>query len=620
MRSLLGCSLVLGGICVSGVAAAQPASHVLAPNNGDGFDTHLFRPAMDSKGFFTVNGSDVLGHQDISFGLVIDYGRTLLRVANFSSQGQKSAQLINDSFQGIGTFSYGLFNRLIVGLDLPVNLMAGDANVNAAGMLYAPFDNNNQIVGNQLNEQEFAPYIGLHGKWRILRADDGLGVALGLHVGLPTGDSSKNFGADPTVWAWPMVIVEKPFGRTDQFRLAANVGYRVHGASSTVLSLADGTYRDGSLLTYGLAASYRVIDPLDIVAETYGTYVTGSADSGVALSNEVVGGIKVFVERNSYLLLGAGPRYTTGFEAADFRGFVGFIFEPSIGDRDGDGIKDDVDQCPDQPEDRDHFKDEDGCPDPDNDNDGIPDVDDRCPNEPEDRDGDHDEDGCPEATDGDRDGDGVPDSKDACPDTPGVKTNDPRTNGCPPPPPPKPDRDHDGIPDDQDACPDQAGPPNPDPKLNGCPPEQKGPIKIENNQLTSFDKIKFATASAEILPESDKLLDDIAATMKGHPEFLLFEVGGHADERGPEGYNLQLTQARVDSVVRALVGRGVEASRLRSKGYGLYCPEDPGHNEAAWNKNRRVEFKILKTTDGPTGVEQGCATALAHGVKPDPVQ
>jgi len=138
----------------------------------------------------------------------------------------------------------------------------------------------------------------------------------------------------------------------------------------------------------------------------------------VKLSNEVVGGIKLFTERNSYLMLGGGVRYTTGFEAADQRAFLGFVFEPSIGDRDGDGIKDDVDQCPDDPEDFDGFKDEDGCPDPDNDNDGILDVDDRCPNVPEDREGFQDQDGCPEAKDGDRDGDGIPDSKDKCPDEP----------------------------------------------------------------------------------------------------------------------------------------------------------------------------------------------------------
>ena len=56
-----------------------------------------------------------------------------------------------------------------------------------------------------------------------------------------------------------------------------------------------------------------------------------------------------------------------------------------------------------------------------------------------------------------------------------------------------------------------------------------------------------------------------------------------------------------------------------SKGYGEYCPVDEGHNEAAWEENRRVEFKIVKTADGPTGVELGCANATAHHVPPDPV-
>jgi len=51
-------------------------------------------------------------------------------------------------------------------------------------------------------------------------------------------------------------------------------------------------------------------------------------------------------------------------------------------DRDGDGIPDDFDKCPDEPEDRDGFQDDDGCPDPDNDGDGILDINDQCPNEP----------------------------------------------------------------------------------------------------------------------------------------------------------------------------------------------------------------------------------------------
>jgi flagellar motor protein MotB len=82
---------------------------------------------------------------------------------------------------------------------------------------------------------------------------------------------------------------------------------------------------------------------------------------------------------------------------------------------------------------------------------------------------------------------------------------------------------------------------------------------------------------------------------------------------------LGLTQARVNSVMRALISKGVDKGRLRAKGYGYYCPLDQGHNEPAWEKNRRVEFKIVKTKDGPTGVELGCDTASKKGVKPDPV-
>ncbi len=65
-------------------------------------------------------------------------------------------------------------------------------------------------------------------------------------------------------------------------------------------------------------------------------------------------------------------------------------------DMDGDSLVNDVDQCPDEPEDRDGFQDDDGCPDPDNDRDGVLDRVDVCPNEPETMNGIEDEDGCPD--------------------------------------------------------------------------------------------------------------------------------------------------------------------------------------------------------------------------------
>src|SRR5262249_57152840 len=86
-----------------------------------------------------------------------------------------------------------------------------------------------------------------------------------------------------------------------------------------------------------------------------------------------------------------------------FRVLAALTWSPSaegagalLADRDGDGVPDRDDLCPDEPEDRDGFQDEDGCPDPDNDLDGIPDEKDKCPHEPEDDDGCQDEDGCPD--------------------------------------------------------------------------------------------------------------------------------------------------------------------------------------------------------------------------------
>lgn len=639
-RALAAVAVLGSFLATSRRADAQPKENAIPGSNGDGFDTHLFRPALDSKGFFSTNGTDIIGKNDISFGLVIDYGRNLLRVAD---RGQSSTNLIDHSFQGTFSFNYGIANLLVVGLTMPVNLMSGDQQINNATPPAATSPG--QWFTGQLDSQTIG-FIAGHAKLRLLRVEKGFGLSLSAQVGVPITDAPRNAGADPSVWYWPQIIGEKRFGSTGQFKVGANVGFRGHAPSSTTIDLKDGRFKDGNRLTYGLGLAYRILEPVDLVADTYATYLLADGiGSKIAPSNEVTGGLKIFVEQNSYLMLGAGPRYTSGFEAADLRAFIGFIFEPSIGDRDGDGIKDDVDQCPDEPEDFDGFQDQDGCPDPDNDNDGILDKDDRCPNEPEDRDGDEDEDGCPENSDGDRDGDGILDSVDKCPDDPEDKDGFQDQDGCP-----DPDNDQDGIPDKVDLCPndpedkdgfeDKDGCPDPDndkdqipdvvdkcpndPETyngfedeDGCP--DKGNVIIDDKNIVILKKIKFKTASAEILPESNEILDAVATTVVHHPEFTLLEIAGHADERSSDAYNLKLTQDRVNSVKNALIARGVPSDRLRSKGYGEFCPEDPGHNEEAWEKNRRVEFKIVKTSDGPTGVELGCANATSHGVRPDPV-
>ena len=669
-------AILLSILGLPALAQAQ-AKDVRAPaGNGDGLDTHLFRPAVDSKGFFSVNGSDILGAKNLSFGLVLDYGRNLMRtratrvpngqVTNEQGQtvedqckdescvvspgqgGTGVPALVPNSIQGTFGFNYGVANIGVVGLSIPVILMTGDA-------AYGVGPTGNTYNSAELNAQKISS-LALHGKFRITRVDRTVGLAAVVQAGIPIASAPRDLGADPGFWFWPQLVVENQFGSTRAFHVGVNAGYRGHtGANSkfgldrnNALQLKEGLFEGSNLGTFSLGLSYRVLEALDLVAETYGSYqLGGNSDSKQKFSEEFVGGIKLFVEHNSYLMMGGGSRaFSTGFEAADVRLILGFVYEPSIGDRDGDGYKDDQDQCPDEPEDFDGFQDGDGCPDPDNDNDGILDVDDRCPNIAEDRDGDHDEDGCPEANRyGDRDGDGIPDSKDKCPDDPEDKDGFEDLDGCP-----EYDNDKDGIPDKDDQCPDDAedkdkfededGCPDPDndkdqipdvkdkcpndpetyngfQDTDGCP--DKGKVIIEGSDIVILDKVQFETNSAKILPASNEILDAVASTMKGHPEFLVMEVAGHADERSTDEHNLMLTKARAQSVMEAMLKRGVSAKRLVSQGYGEYCPLDAASNPAAWEKNRRVEFKIVKTEEGDTGVARGCDTARTKGVIPPAV-
>ena len=649
-------------LAVSGVTFAQEPR--VADKNGEGLDIHLFRPAIDSKGFMSINGSDILGANDISFGLVLDYGRNLLRTnderdacggpgESACPNGGQSLDrgvdaLVKNSFQGTFGFNYGIANIGSIGITVPVILMAGN-EANEIGATNDTYDT------GKLDSQKIST-VALQGKLRLTRVDRGPGLAIVVQGGVPVGDAPRELGADPGGWYWPHVVFENRFGSSKRLKIGLDAGYRGHTGKNPKFELdnagrnqlAEGKLEGGNLATFGAGIAYRVIDPLDLVVETYGTYLLdGKSDSKQKLSQEFLGGIKLFVERNSYLMMGGGSRaFMTGYEAADVRMVLGFVFEPSIGDRDGDGYKDDLDQCPDDPEDFDGFRDEDGCPEPDNDNDGILDVDDRCPNTPEDRDGDEDEDGCPEGQDGDRDGDGILDSRDKCPDDPEDRDGFEDKDGCP-----EPDNDKDGILDKDDSCPldpedkdnfeDTDGCPDPDndkdqipdvkdkcpndPETyngfedeDGCP--DKGKVLIEGSDIIILDKVMFETNSAKILPESDGILDAVAATLKGHPEFQVVEVAGHADERSSDDYNLKLTRDRAASVVDALVSRGVAKARLVSQGYGEYCPLDEGHNATAWEKNRRVEFKVVKTEDGSTNAERGCEKAKGKGVFPPAIE
>ncbi len=250
------------------------------------------------------------------------------------------------------------------------------------------------------------------------------------------------------------------------------------------------------------------------------------------------------------------------------------------GDRDGDGYLDPDDQCPDNPENYQGYRDEDGCPDdPDTDGDGNPDSTDHCALDPEDRDQYQDEDGCPEP---DNDADGILDPTDHCVNEPEDPDGFQDEDGCP-----EPDNDQDTVVDLQDNCPLEAGPVD----NHGCPPA------FQHIQVTQHGvrfHVEFDYDRATLRPSATVILDEVVAYLGlAQSRNLRYEVGGHTDSRGSDRHNDRLSADRAASVRTYLVQHNVDSGRLTSRGYGERQPVESNRTEAGRQSNRRVELNEI---------------------------
>jgi OOP family OmpA-OmpF porin len=233
------------------------------------------------------------------------------------------------------------------------------------------------------------------------------------------------------------------------------------------------------------------------------------------------------------------------------------------GDEDGDGVADESDRCPGTP--RGIAVDANGCP-ADSDGDGVYDYQDACPQTPAGV--AVDTQGCPL----DSDGDGVPDHRDTCPNSPAGSVVDER--GC------APDSDMDGVPDSADQCPNTARGKSVDSK--GC------------HITLRLTGLNFALNSAELSDTAKQRVTDAAATLKQEPN-LRIRVEGHTDDTGTGAYNQQLSERRAKAVVDYLIGQGVAAGRLESRGYGEPKPIAPNDTREGRAKNRRVDFAVIES-------------------------
>ena len=224
-------------------------------------------------------------------------------------------------------------------------------------------------------------------------------------------------------------------------------------------------------------------------------------------------------------------------------------------DRDGDGIVDSLDACPDQA----GPASLNGCP--DRDGDGIADKDDKCINQR----GTAKYSGCPVP---DSDKDGINDEEDKCPAVPGLA----RYGGCQ-----IPDRDNDGVNDEVDKCPDVAG----SAANGGCPALEQYNFNYKN--------VQFATGSSVLTVGAKAELDKLVTILSEHPQ-LKIAISGYTDNTGKAESNMVLSQKRADAVKTYLVSKGVSADKLTATGYGIANPVADNKTTQGRAQNRRVEF------------------------------
>jgi len=371
-------------------------------------------------------------------------------------------------------------------------------------------------------------------------------LALGaiLEVRAPTS-KLRNLNGERGFVLAPRAVVERTLG---DFRILGNIGWRLHTRPGQFLNLYVGQefmMGLGLICDLGGGRTFtqnQLLAEFNMVTPAEAPFNLDYADA-LKTPMELMLGYRARVDRNWLLQAHIGRGFVgknVGYGREAFRLGLSFGYHPLPDpDRDGDGIVDRLDLCPDEPGPKDNH----GCPWPD------------------------------------RDGDGVPDHQDACPDTPGLV----EFQGCP-------DTDGDQIPDHVDECPLEPGPP----ENAGCPlPPEEEVVVLEATRIRVHGTILFDFDKATLKPESFPLLDEVVALLKLHPEVGPISVEGHTDNVGTRAYNLDLSKRRAQAIVDYLVQQGIESTRLQSAGFGFDVPVASNEDPLGRAKNRRTEF-ILK--------------------------
>ena len=477
-------------LCVAAgglLATLAPTSVDAQSATEDEFSVQRFNPAPGPRNYFTTRGARTDGEKAWSAGLFANYAFEPFVVRSCQSETNcddpnatqpTDVKVVENLVTGDLIGSFTIMPRIQLGLRLPVSFADGQGIGDDGAS--AP----DGLSGVGLGD------IELEGKFRAygeLKDPFVLGATVFATAPMGTLTSEGNYIGDSTPTAGIRGIFD---GNQGPFSFGGNLAGVFRGSGRV------GSTEIGPEFRYNVAAGFGVSPVFRVLAEGYGATKFSSKNGTNSL--EVLGGVQITPLGSPIAVnVGAGTGVIQGVGVPTFRGFLGVMYVAEGRDRDDDGVEDNADECPTEPEDKDGyedsdgcpdvdndqdtiadsadkcpsesedsdgFEDTDGCPDPDNDKDGVLDHNDRCPLEAETKNGFRDEDGCPDEADGDEDG--VPDSKDKCPkdaeDTDGFED----TDGCP-----DPDNDGDGVPDNRDECIDEPETKNDFEDEDGCPDE-----------------------------------------------------------------------------------------------------------------------------------------------------
>jgi outer membrane protein OmpA-like peptidoglycan-associated protein len=578
-------ALVLGAMLVAGrrrrrvVTAVVAAALVVAiagtaSAQSRDLDLTTFSPAPSTEGAMFAVETPAIGAKGAwAFGLAVNHALSPMKAGDMDIVSARTALELG--------LAYAVHPKIELGLVVPLLNQQGD-NPAVVGLAFDRDGDGGAMLGDVAASARFALVDA--GRTRI---------GASATVTAPTAKSDQ-FAGTGTVTGAARLLLSTSAGR--RLTLALNGGFRFRGSETDFANLTQ-----SHQVLYGAGASVRAAEKLWVVGEAFGRMGLGSADAAAVSPLEATLGVRYRLGQSVAVAVGGGTGLRAGIGAPMARGFLMLTFSPRARrdeplhivvpppprderDPDGDGVVNADDACRDEAEDKDSWKDDDGCPDPDNDGDGQADADDKCPDQAEDRDGFEDGDGC---VDADNDADGVPDVNDKCPSEPEDKDGFQDDDGCD-----EADNDGDGIPDVLDQCAMEPETINGNADEDGCPDKGDSLIMVLPDRIEVLEPVTFQGTTTKLAKNATKSLSQIGATLRADRRIKRMRVTVHVHPRG--GGDEALSQKRADEIRAWLVAWGVEPERVEAKGIGSKRPLVAKGARGAEQINDRVEFIIFE--------------------------